>query len=103
MGTKPRDRVKLGIAPQRRTLGHEPAEPRAVARKEPVERVENGRESERTKQPAERPGEADLGEEHDASTPVACDWSAVPKHDPPTRAAPLFGNRREQAVGVRVR
>jgi hypothetical protein len=72
-------------------------------RDEPVERVESGRESKGTKQPAERPGEADLAEEGDASAPVACDRRAIPKHDPPARAPPLFWNCGEQAVGFRVR
>jgi hypothetical protein len=73
-----------------------------MAGEKSVRGVESGGESARTKQPAEWPGTADLGKEGDAAALVACDWCAIPKHDPPTRAAPLFGNRREQMVGFRV-
>ena len=93
---------ELWITPRRRTLGDEPAESCTIGGEKPFEHVENGRESERTKQSAEWPGESNLGKECNASAPIACDKCAIPKHDPPTRAAPLFGNCREQTVGFRV-
>jgi hypothetical protein len=68
-----------------------------------VEGVEDGRESEHAKQPAQWPDAADLGNECEASAPIACHWSTISKHDPPTHVAPLFGNSGEQAIGFRVR
>jgi hypothetical protein len=64
----------------------------------PVERVEDRGQSEHAQQPAERPRQLHLGKERETPAAVARDWRAVPKHDPPALAAPLLGNRHEQAI-----
>ncbi len=93
----------LGIAPRRRTLGDEPTEALTMASHEPVERVDEWRQSEPAKQLAERPGQLDLGEERYPATAVARDQRAIAEHEPPTFVACLLGDCREQPAGRLVR
>jgi hypothetical protein len=89
-----------GIAPRRRPIRHEAAKPTSMARDELVGRVDEPRQSEGTKNAAERAGQPDLGEERHAPSAVAGNQCAVAKDEPPTLAALVLGHGREQRAGL---
>ena len=82
--------LALGIPPWRRTLGDESAHALAILSQDPVKHVDERRQSQCAKDAAERSGELDLGEEHDAPTLVARDWRPIAAYKPPTFAAPIL-------------
>jgi hypothetical protein len=93
----------LGIPPWRRTLGDEPAKALAILGHQPVECVDDWRQSKRPQDAAERSGELDLSKEQDAPTPVARDWGAIAEYQPPTFAALFVWHRGEQAARLLIR
>jgi hypothetical protein len=92
-----------GIPPWRRTLRDKPAKALAILGHQPVECVDDWRQSKRPQDAAERSGELDLGNEHDAPTPVARDWRAIAEYEPPTFAAPFVWHRGEEATRLLIR
>lgn len=91
-----------GIAPWRRPLGDEPAEPPAVAGHELVERVDERGGADGSQPAAERVGQADLREERHAPAVVAGKGSAVAEDEPPTLATGILGHGRQQTAGLLV-
>ena len=72
----------------------------AIPRQRFVEQVDERGQSARAKDAAERSGETELGEEHDAATAVAGNRRAVAEYQPPTFGALFLGHPGEQARGL---
>ncbi len=90
----------LGIPLWCRTLGDEPAEALAILSQDSVKHVDERRQSERAQDAAEWSGKLELGEQHDAPTPVARDWRPIAEDEPPTFSAPFLRHRGEQVPGL---
>ncbi len=90
----------LGIPPWRRTLGDEPAKALTILSQDSVKHVDERRQPEPAQDAAEWSGKLELGEQHDAPTPVARDWPPIAGDEPPTFGAPFLRHRGEQAPGL---
>jgi hypothetical protein len=89
--------------PRRGTVWDEPAQPPAVLSQEPIERVDERRQSTRTQHEPEPPGERDLGQEHDAAAAVAREGHPVAADDPPAFRTSVLRHQSQQAPGFLVR
>jgi hypothetical protein len=65
---------------------------------QPVESVDDWRQSKHPQHAAERSGELDLSKEQHAPTPVARDWRTIAEHEPPTFTAPFLWHRCKEAA-----
>ena len=65
-----------------------------------IYRIHERRQPERAQDAAERSGELDSRKEHDTSSPIARDGSAVAEYEPPTFSAFVLWDPSEQSVGL---
>ncbi len=96
------NKSRSGVAPQRWTVWDKPAKTLAIPSDEPVEPVNEPRESERAQAAAKGSCELDLGEHQDTRPSISSNWRAITQHEPPTFLASVVRHRDQQKAGLHI-